>query len=159
MKLVITLLLLAISPPLVYAETFIPISCDDVARISVNQALSSDALIHVADCQYIYLTSLWLRPEVYDKFHQFYNPNIIEITNSDGTKSELNPIRLSTPAGTVVGDSPYRIHVSGRNILLIFKTREKAFEAAQKVCPQIKPKVFFLYDYFEAKKRRSSKNR
>ncbi|KAF1076049.1 hypothetical protein [Halodesulfovibrio sp. MK-HDV] len=154
MKSITLLLLLALSASLAYAESIIPISCDDVARTSVNQTLSSDAPIHVKEYPYIYLTGVSLTPEAYDKFHQFYNPNIIEITHPDGTKSELNPIRLSTSTGIVAVDSPYRMHVSGKSLLLIFKTREKALEAAQKICPQIKPEVFFLYDYLEKQRLR-----
>ena len=159
MKFIIRFLLLVISISPAYAETFIPVSCDDVAKIYVNQALSSAPLIHVEDSEYVYFTSLRLKPEVAKNFSKFTDPNKTVTISPDGTKVEYSPFLLLTPAGIVVGDTPNRIHVNNKTILLIFKTREKAFEAAQKVCPQIKPKVFFLYDYLEAKKRRSSKNR
>ncbi len=157
MKIFIALLLLTFLSPQSHAESIIPVSCDDVAQIYVNQALSSNPPIHVEDYPYVYLTTLRLKPEVTKSFSKFTDPNKIATIYPDGTRIEYRPFLLQTPAGIVVGDTPNRIHVNDKSILLIFKTREGALKAAQKVCPQIKPEIFFLYDYLEEKNRRNSK--
>lgn len=158
MKFIIIFLLLVISIRPAYAESIIPVSCDDVAKIYVNQALSSDPPIHVKDYPYVYLTTLRLKPEVAKNFSKFTDSNKIATIYPDGTRIEYRPFLLLTPAGIVAGDTPNRIHVNDKNILLIFKNEENAFEAAQKVCPKIKPKVFFLYDYLEEQRLKKKQN-
>ena len=141
-----------------YAESIIPISCDDVANIYVNQALSSDPPIHVEGYPYVYLTTLRLKPEVAKKYSKFTDPNKIATIFPDGTRIEYRPFLLQTPAGIVVGDTPNRIHVNNKSILLIFKSKENAFEAARKVCSKIQPEVFFLYDYLEEQREKEKRD-
>lgn len=130
MKYVIALLLLVLSTSLACAESIIPVSCNDVTKINVNQALSSDPPIHVDDCPYVYLTALRLKPEVRKNYSKFTDPNKIATIYPDGTRIEYMPFLLKAPAGIVVGDTPNRIHVNDKSILLIFKTREGALKGS-----------------------------
>ena len=159
MKFFISLLLLILSPSLADAEITLPVSCENVTKISVDQLKSSDLLITIEGDPYIYFLTLWLKPEVAKRYNETAAQSIITEIKPDGTFIVNNPLLLLTPSGAMTSDAPYQTTINPKQLILFAKTKEKAFEAAQKVCPQIKPKVFFLYDYFEAKKRRSSKNR
>ena len=159
MKLIVSLLLLTLSASLSCAESIIPVSCDEIARISIFQAKTSEPPILTEEYPYVYPTTFWFKPEYASKYQEFTDPNKIATIYPDGTRIEYRPFLLQTPEGLVVDDTPYPISVNYRQIHMFFKSKEKAFEAARKVCPKIKPKAFFVFDYFEAKKRRSSKNR
>ena len=159
MKLLIPLLLLTLSTSLSCAESIIPVSCDEIAKISICQARTSEPPILTEEYPYVYPTTFWFKPEAAPKYKEFTDPNKIATIYPDGTRIEYRPFLLSTPAGTVVGNTPYPTCVGSRQIHMHFKSKEEAFEAARKVCPKIKPKAFFVYDYLEEKHRRNSKNR
>ncbi|KAF1076050.1 hypothetical protein [Halodesulfovibrio sp. MK-HDV] len=147
MKLFIPLLLLTLSASLTYAESIIPVSCDEIARITIVQARTSDPPVLTEEYPYVYPTVFWLKPEDASKYQEFTDPNKIATIYPDGTRVEYRPFLLSTPEGIIVSNTPYRIHVNEKQILIYLKTKEEAFDAARKVCPKIKPKAFFVYHY------------
>lgn len=147
MKLFIPLLLLTLSASLAYAESIIPISCDEIARITIVQARTSDPPVLTEEYPYVYPTAFWLKPEYASKYQEFADPNKIATIYPDGTRIEYRPFLLSTPTEIVFGGTPYPTCVNSRQIHTYFKTKEEAFDAARKVCPKIKPKAFFVYDY------------
>ena len=159
MKLFISLLFLICSTSLADAESIIPVSCDDIAKITIGQTKTSEPPVFTEEYSYMYPTAFWFKPESAPKFNAFTDPNKIATIYPDGTRIEYRPFLLSTPAGIVASDTPYQVSVNYRQINMYFKSKKEAFEAARKVCPQIKPKAFFVYDYLEEKHRRNSKNR
>ncbi|WP_290917662.1 hypothetical protein [Halodesulfovibrio sp.] len=159
MNFFISLLLIILSSSLTYAQSIIPVSCDEIARISICQARTSEPPVLTNEYPYVYPTTFWFKPEAAQKYHEFTDPNQIATIYPDGRRVEYRPFLLSTPSGIVASDTPYKTCVNSRQIHIMFKSKEKAFEAARKVCPQIKPKAFFVYDYLEEKHRRNSKNR
>ena len=159
MKLFISLLLLILSVYPANAEVPLPVSCENVTQISVVQVKLTEEKADSKKVPFLYSIVLWLTPKAAQKYNEIADRSIMLIEQSDGTLVSNNSLHLLTPDGIITGDNLSREYVNSRQIILSFKTPERAFEAAQKVCSNIKPKAFFLYDYFEAKKRRSSKNR
>lgn len=159
MRRIILLLLLALSASLACAESIIPVSCNEIAKISICQGSTSEPPVLTEEYPYVYPTAFWFKPEAAPKYKEFTDPNKLATIEPDGTIIEYRPFLLSTPEGIVTGDTPYRTSVNSRQIHIYFKTKEGAFEAARKVCPKIKPKAFFVYDYLEEKHLRNSKNR
>lgn len=149
MKYVIALLLLAFSTSLAYAEVTIPISCDNVTKISVDQLKASDLNFIIEEDPYVYFITLWLNQESATKYKKAAAKSIITAVKPDGTYVIKNQILLLTPLGVIKSDAPYQTTINSRQLILFMKTKKKAFVAAQQVCPKIKPKVFFLYDYLE----------
>lgn len=159
MKFVKTLLLLAISTSLACAESIIPVSCDEIARISINQAKTSEPPFLTDEYPYVYPITLWFKPEAAPKYKEFTNPNRVAVLKPDGTRIEYRPFFLATSTGMIVSNTPYQTCVNYRQILLHLKTKEEAFKAAQMVCPKIKPEAFFVYDYLEKNNQRNSQTR
>lgn len=159
MKFFISVLLLTLSTSLAYAQSIIPVSCDEIAKISICQARTSETPVLTEEYPYVYPTTFWFKPEAAPKYKEFTDPNKIATIYPDGTRIEYRPFLLQTPEGLVVDDTPYPISVNYRQIHMYFKSKKEAFEAARKVCPKLKPKAFFVYDYLEEKHRRNSKNK
>lgn len=149
MKALITLLMLTISIPLAYADITLPVSCDNVYKTSINQLKSSDLQINLKGDPYVYFITLYLEPEIAKKYNKIAEPSIIKTVRPNGTFIINNPLLLLTPSGAITSDLPYQTSINSRQLILFIKTKDKALEIAQKVCPQIKPEVFFLYDYLE----------
>lgn len=156
MKFFISLLLVTMSASLAYAQSIIPISCNEISSICIDQDLSSGVPLHSKKDGYVYLTTLKFKSEHAEQFRKFTDPNKIATIYPDGTRIEYRPFLLLTPAGIVSSDKPYQVYVNKKNIILIFTTKERAWSAAQKVCPQIKPKTYFMYDNILETYRRTS---
>lgn len=159
MKFFIPLLLLTLSTSLADAKSIIPVSCNEIARISICQARTSEPPVLTDEYPYVYPTTFWFKPEAASKYKKFTDPNRIATIYPDGTRIEYRPFLLQTPEGLVIDDTPYPASVNYRQIHMYFKSKKEAFEAARKVCPKIKPKAIFVYDYLEEKHRRNSKNK
>ncbi|OBQ51907.1 hypothetical protein [Halodesulfovibrio spirochaetisodalis] len=158
MKFIIQILLLILSTSPACAQSIISVSCDEIAKISICQARTSEPPILTTEYPYVYPTAFWFKPNAAPKFKKFTDPNKVATIYPDGTKIEYRPFILSTPAGMISSDTPYQASINSRQIHMYFKSKEKAFEAAQKVCPQIKPKVFFVYDHLEEQRLKEKTN-
>lgn len=159
MQLIFTILLLAILNSSATAESIIPVSCDQISRISICQMRTSDPPVLTEEYPYVYPTAFWIKPEYATKYQEFTDPNRIATIHPDGTRIEYRPFLLSTPAGIVASDTPYRTCVDSRQIHITFKTKQEALDAARKVCPKIKPKAFFVYDYLEEQRLKEKANK
>ena len=145
MKIFISLLLVIMSTSLAYAQSIIPVSCDEIVKISICQASTLDPPVLTKEYPYVYPTAFWFKPEAAPKYKKFTDANTIATIYPDGTRVEYRPFLLSTPVGIIANDTPYPISVNNRQIHMFFKSKKEAFEAAHKVCPKINPKAYFMY--------------
>jgi hypothetical protein len=102
------------------AESISPVSCDEIARISIHQTKTSEPPFLTEEYPYVYPTAFWLKPEYASKYQEVADPNKIAIIYSDGTRIEYRPFLLSTPAGIVFGGTPYPTCVDSRQIHTFF---------------------------------------
>lgn len=139
------------------AEVVLPVSCDNVTKITIDQAKLAEKEAIIEGTPYLYSIAFWLLSTTAKKYSRIADPAIVETINPDGTRTSHKPLHLLTPEGIVAGDSPYQECVNSRQILLSFKSKAGAFEAAQKVCPQLEPKTYFVHDYLEKQRLKNEK--
>ena len=149
MKLFAAILLVICTLSSAYAEITLPVSCENVTKISIDQLKASEIRITLEGDPYLYFITLWLTPATATKYNKLAAPSIITAINPDGSYVITNPILLQTSSGSIYSDAPYQTSINSRQLILLKSTKEKAFKAARRICPQINPKAFFVYDYLE----------
>ncbi|MEZ6854776.1 hypothetical protein [Halodesulfovibrio aestuarii] len=161
MQVIITIIFLLLTNTFAYAELRLPVSCENVTKITIFQNILEEKDAETEGQPYLYTITLDLEPEVAKEYSRIADPNIVATIKPDGTRVSHKPLYLLTPKGIIAGDTSYFECVNSRQILLSFKTKEKAFEAARKVCLKIKPKTIYGYDYLQQqlKSRKSNRSR
>lgn len=158
MKFIISLLLLICLTTQAGAEITLFVSCDNVTKTSIDQLRASDLQFTIEGDPYVYFITLWLTPEDAQKYNKIAAQSIITGINPDGTFVINDPLLLLTPSETITSDLPYQTSINSRQLILFTKTKEKALEVTQKVCSQITPKVFYMYDYLEEQRVKEKQN-
>ena len=158
MRYFIACMFLVFSSALANAEARLAISCDSVTNITIFQNILREKEADIEGQPYLYSITFDLQPEVAQKFNEIMHRSNIESIKYGDKWIDHIPIHLITSSGVITGDTPYFECVNSRQVLLSFKTKEGAFEAARKVCPQMKPKTYYVYDYLQKQRLRKNQN-
>ncbi|MCT4626673.1 hypothetical protein [Halodesulfovibrio sp.] len=153
----ISLLLLISSTTQAHAEILLPVSCDNVTKISVGQLKASDLGITIEGNPFLYFVAIYLTAGAAAKYNELASYSIILDVRPDGTFIIGNPLIISTPSGSLTSDLPYQNSINSRQLILFVKTKKRTLEAAEMICPRIIPTYHFLYDYLNKQRQKNRK--
>jgi hypothetical protein len=124
------------STSLAYAQSIIPVSCDEIVKITICQASTLDPPVLTKEYPYVYPTAFRFKPEAAPKYKKFTDANQIATIYPDGTRVEYRPFLLSTPAGIIANDTPYPISVNNRQIHMFFKSKKEGLKQHTRFAPK-----------------------
>ncbi|WP_319760414.1 hypothetical protein [Maridesulfovibrio sp.] len=142
MKFATFILLIALFMPTnSWAQSILPLSCDDVIKIEVWRYRGE--VWHCPTKEgYHYVVITYLTKEALTRSAQVYEATEKTIVMVDNCKIYTRPVQIKAQGRLIQSDAPTWDNFRGyKAVIITKKTKEAAFEAARLICPDKAPTV------------------
>ncbi|WP_320170647.1 hypothetical protein [Maridesulfovibrio sp.] len=142
MKFATFILLIALFIPMnSWAQSILPLSCDDVTKIEVWH-LRGEVWHCPTKEGYHYVVVAYLTKEAQARRNQVYEATEKTLFMVDECKYFIRYVQIEAQGRLIQSDAPTWDNFYGAEVVIITKkTKEAAFEAARQICPSKAPTV------------------
>jgi hypothetical protein len=142
MKFATFILLIALFMPTnSWAQSILPLSCDDVIKIEIWR-LRGEVWHCPTKEGYSYVVMAYLTEQALTRSAQVYEATEKIIVTVDNCKIYTRPVQIKAQGRLIQSDAPTWDNFRGyKAVIITKKTKEAAFEAARLICPDKAPTV------------------